>query len=750
MWNSVVRAMVVVLLVAVSVGAIPTIASGQEGEGGVRIVAQRLDGGRVEFGLQQRGSDGEWGERLLPSRRFFPSGATVGRWLSSSPLTVSAVAGAPAADVEVRIVARRLDGGRVEFGLQQRGSDGEWGERLLPSRRFFPSGATVGRWLSSSPLTVNVPQPDLGTFSIDEGPRSGDTLIAASFERTCVVRLDGGVSCWGWDRLRDQLSTAVVDDVVAVSIGDSSDGAFHACVLHEDRTVSCWGPGHLGQLGQGDDLNHYMPVTVPGIEDAVALAAGSAHTCVAHDDGGVSCWGFGKDGQIGDGTRNSSSSPKRVPGLTDVVALSAGNFTTCGIHSDGTVSCWGWGYGSTPRKIRALRDVVSVAVGWTYSCAVTVSGQVFCWPFVATIRTARVGNITDAVDVSVGDRSACILHRAGGVSCFGENNSSGQLGDGTTTAHLTPRRLGGISDAVDVTVVTQSVNGEAHACAVHEDGSVSCWGSNGLDQLGVDSRESSLSPTRVKRFPSVRAGQSLANPTQLVRAWLDRVIDELDDESPWLRVTWDYVRDRTSVTESLFGVSGAPVECGVSDGSYRCRARLEISTSTMDYGGVVDVAVHELAHVYDLTTGLAPRRAWGAAQLYFSDTFPDCFLVRGLQGVGRELLADAMRLLTLPPGWLGYGYYQALDCPGVPDKPSREAEEVVRAALAGEVPRWYTENITNGAELWAALRKDLALHALANLRDEFGGLCTTDWISYPIDRTRIPAEGTNPFRDGGC
>ena len=437
------RAILVVVLVALGVTGIPSIASGQDATTEVRIVAQRLAGDRIEFGLQQRGDGGDWGERLLPSRRFFPSSAAVGRWLSSTPLTLSAAGDLAAVEVEVRIVAQRLADDRVEFGLQQRGTDGEWGERLLPSRRFFPSSAAVGRWLSSTPLTLTATLAGLGTFTIGEEPRSGETLVAASFERTCVVRLDGGVSCWGRDGLRELLSTAILDDVTAVSIGDSSGGSLHACALQGDRTVSCWGPGYWGQLGQGDDHDHYLPVKVPGIDDAVALAAGAAHTCVAHSDGEVSCWGYGTEGQIGDGTRNSTSSPRRVQGLTDVVALSAGNFTTCGIHSDGSVSCWGWGYGTTPRKVGSLSDVVSVAVGWTYNCAVTGSGQVYCWPFVATIQPVRVGSISDAVAVSVGDRSACVVHRDAGVSCFGENNSTGQMGDGTTTAHLAPRRLSG-------------------------------------------------------------------------------------------------------------------------------------------------------------------------------------------------------------------------------------------------------------------------------------------------------------------
>ena len=57
----------------------------------VRIAAQRLADGRVEFTLQQRRQDGSWGERLLPQRRFFPSNAASARWLVSSPLTIATV-----------------------------------------------------------------------------------------------------------------------------------------------------------------------------------------------------------------------------------------------------------------------------------------------------------------------------------------------------------------------------------------------------------------------------------------------------------------------------------------------------------------------------------------------------------------------------------------------------------------------------------------------------------------------------------
>ena len=58
-------------------------------------------------------------------------------------------------ETEVRISAQRVDGDRVEFALQQRNADGEWSERILPARRFFPAEGFVNRWANSTPITVS-------------------------------------------------------------------------------------------------------------------------------------------------------------------------------------------------------------------------------------------------------------------------------------------------------------------------------------------------------------------------------------------------------------------------------------------------------------------------------------------------------------------------------------------------------------------------------------------------------------------
>lgn len=124
----------------------------------IRIVARKLANGKIEFGLQQRQEASTWGGRLLPSARLFPAGAGIGDWLVSSSLTVSAGESADtlAEEVGLRITARRVSDGRVEFALQQRLDDGTWGGRQAPARRFFPAAARVDRWLHSSVIALTL------------------------------------------------------------------------------------------------------------------------------------------------------------------------------------------------------------------------------------------------------------------------------------------------------------------------------------------------------------------------------------------------------------------------------------------------------------------------------------------------------------------------------------------------------------------------------------------------------------------
>ncbi|MYD85136.1 MAG: hypothetical protein F4Y14_02520, partial [Acidobacteria bacterium] len=119
----------------------------------VRIAARQVDGERVEFALQVRAQGESWQRQILPQRRFLPADAATGAWRVSSAIEVAAEDSART----VRIGARHLDTGQVEFALLVRLDDGGWSARLLPMARFLPPTAEVGRWRYSTPLLPVAP-----------------------------------------------------------------------------------------------------------------------------------------------------------------------------------------------------------------------------------------------------------------------------------------------------------------------------------------------------------------------------------------------------------------------------------------------------------------------------------------------------------------------------------------------------------------------------------------------------------------
>ena len=119
----------------------------------VRLAARPLASGSVEFGLQERNNGGNWRERLLPRLRFLQTDSEVGRWRVSSPIEV----GEGETAGTVRIAARRIANGAVEFALVIRQEDGSWSARLLPRARILRSDSVTGRWRYSTPLVIGSP-----------------------------------------------------------------------------------------------------------------------------------------------------------------------------------------------------------------------------------------------------------------------------------------------------------------------------------------------------------------------------------------------------------------------------------------------------------------------------------------------------------------------------------------------------------------------------------------------------------------
>ena len=304
------------------------------------------------------------------------------------------------------------------------------------------------------------------------------TAIAAGGEHSCALRKSGAISCWGgnWDGQLGNGNEAIsVVPVQVVGITDATaiaTGYRYTCALRQGGTISCWGRNHDGQLGNGqsgEDVQSSIPVQVTGITDATAITAGGEHSCALHQGGTISCWGDNYQGQLGNGESGYgtiSSVPVKVPGITDATAITAGGIHTCALHQNGTISCWG-----------------GDALGNGQNAVSPVPVQVF--------------DITDATAITAGSRRhTCALHQNGTISCWG-GGFYGELGNGQSGRNansLIPMQVFGITDATAIAA------GYQHSCALHRDGTMSCWGRNEWGQLGDGTTRDRSTPVRVVGF----------------------------------------------------------------------------------------------------------------------------------------------------------------------------------------------------------------------------------------------------------
>jgi alpha-tubulin suppressor-like RCC1 family protein len=255
-------------------------------------------------------------------------------------------------------------------------------------------------------------------------------------------------------------------------------GYSHNCIITANGGVKCWGGNGNGQLGNGTNGDRDRPVEVIGLaagSGVTALATGDSHTCAVTAGGGVKCWGSNSSGQLGDGTLTDRSAPVQVTGLpsgSGVTALAAGGAHTCALTPGGGVKCWG-------------------ANG---------SGQLGDWTFIEKSAPAEVSGLptgSGVLALAAGGAHTCVVTAGGGVVCWGLNRS-GQLGNGTNANSSTLVGVSGIPAGSEVKALAA---GLYHTCALTARGTVKCWGSGGLGQLGNGPRADNNTPEGVSMFP---------------------------------------------------------------------------------------------------------------------------------------------------------------------------------------------------------------------------------------------------------
>ena len=364
---------------------------------------------------------------------------------------------------------------------------------------------------------------------------SHDTLSSGIYH-TCAITENGSVLCWGngiYGQLGHGGNTSSNNPILTSNLGTGrtaisiSTGQEHSCAILDNGSVSCWGAGSAGQLGNGGTSDKSSPTltsTLGAGRTAVAIASGSYHTCVILDDGTVSCWGADNYGKLGHGSYGEKYVPTPTASLgagRTAVAISAGVQHTCVILDNGDVSCWGFGYygqlgngGTSQQNSPTLtsslgtgRKAVGISAGGANTCAILDNGDVSCWgqgawgalgnggtsdKYSPTL-TSSLGAGRTAVAISVGGSHACAILDNSSVSCWGAGYFTyGQLGNGATssTTPILAGSLGGGRSAVGIS------SGIDHTCVILDNGSVSCWGRGSGGQLGNGATSNALTPTQ--------------------------------------------------------------------------------------------------------------------------------------------------------------------------------------------------------------------------------------------------------------
>lgn len=296
---------------------------------------------------------------------------------------------------------------------------------------------------------------------------------------------------------------------------------------------------------------------------AEMAAGGYAHSCARLTDGTVRCWGFNFYGELGDGTLTTRSNPVAVSGLSGVAEVAAGHRHTCARLTDGTVRCWGrnntgqlgdgtTGFGSpTPVAVSGLSGVAELAAGGSdsgsHTCARLTDGTVRCWgdntsgqlgDGTTTNRSTpvAVSGLSGVTHIAAGGAHTCARLTDGTVRCWGWN-FRGQLGDGTTTNRSTPVAVSGL------TGVAAIAGGYSHTCASLAAGTARCWGLNSNGQLGDGSTTNRSSPVSVAGLAGVahittRVHYTCARLTDgTVRCWGDNGEGQLGDGTTTDRAT---------------------------------------------------------------------------------------------------------------------------------------------------------------------------------------------------------------------
>jgi len=334
-------------------------------------------------------------------------------------------------------------------------------------------GSDANGQLGSSANLGPVPQPN----PIDNGA----SLAMVSVTNTTACRLDraGAVSCWGTAIPSLGGTSTTFSDVPlivssATKFTSVTSGSGFVCALDAGGSAYCWGRNAFGNLGTGDSVTRVVPTPVAGNLTFTTISAGLVDVCGIATSGAAYCWGAGDIPPLA-GMSNTGPTPTRVPGSLRFSSISVGGLTACAVEAGTNAGfCWGANFDgklgdgtqeprAEPTPVSGNHKFASIRQSRanstvSHTCGVTTDGSAYCWggntkgqvgsastrtcvvggsAVPCTLEPALVPSLADVTRIDAGLDHTCALTRQHEIRCWGDN-STGELGDGTTTSSAAP------------------------------------------------------------------------------------------------------------------------------------------------------------------------------------------------------------------------------------------------------------------------------------------------------------------------
>ncbi len=305
---------------------------------------------------------------------------------------------------------------------------------------------------------------------------NGGSLTNLSPNSLVLVSTNIGITSWGDNTYGQRTIPTGLNNAIALAAGTA-----HSLALKSDGTVVAWGAGLTNNPSNGHDFG--QSIVPAGLSNVTAVAAGYLHSLALESNGMVVAWGAGLTNNP---TDNADYGQSIVPvGLTNVMAVAAGFAHSLALKSNGTVVAWGAGQTNT-FSIDSGQSIVPAGRRSNIASplrraqfidlALKSNGTVVAWG-AGTSNNPSDGldfgqsivpaGLTNVVAISAGVFHSLALKSNGTVVAWGEGASNNPADSNDFGQSMVPP---GLSNVVAV------VAGFYHSLALKADGTVVAWG----------------------------------------------------------------------------------------------------------------------------------------------------------------------------------------------------------------------------------------------------------------------------------